>query len=132
MTEPIIYTAQQAAAVLQVSLRTIERLTATGELPCRRIGRLVRYTPDDINHLISGSWYEAMSEREMMSVPAVSVPTTFVWGDVDIAIGATAAYACAEYVTGEFDFRVLEGRGHWLPDEDPSAVIDAIKARVGA
>jgi len=91
------------------------------------------FVDDEGAALVAGMrWYEAMSEREMMSVPAVSVPTTFVWGDDDIAIGATAAYACAEYVTGEFDFRVLEGRGHWLPDEDPSAVIDAIKARVGA
>jgi pimeloyl-ACP methyl ester carboxylesterase len=72
-----------------------------------------------------------MSEREMMSVPSVSVPTTFVWGGEDIAIGATAAHACGQYVTGDFDFRILEGRGHWLPDEDPTAVIDAVLARVG-
>ena len=91
------------------------------------------FADDEGAALVAGMrWYEAMSEREMMSVPAVSVPTTFVWGDDDVAIGATAAHACAQYVTGEFDFRVLEGRGHWLPDEDPSAVIDAIKARVGA
>ena len=52
-TQPIIYTAQQVAEVLQVGLRTVERLTASGELPCRRIGRLVRYTPDDIQALIA-------------------------------------------------------------------------------
>ena len=87
---------------------------------------------DDGAALVAGMrWYGAMSEREMMSVPSVSVPTTFVWGDDDIAIGATAAHACSQYVTGEFDFRVLQGRGHWLPDEDPDAVIDAIMTRVG-
>jgi hypothetical protein len=25
---------------------------------------------------------------------------------------------------------VLNGRGHWLPDQDPDAVVDAILARV--
>lgn len=87
---------------------------------------------DDGAALVAGMrWYGAMSEREMMSVPSVSVPTTFVWGGEDIAIGATAAHACGQYVTGDFDFRILEGRGHWLPDEDPTAVIDAVLARVG-
>ena len=87
---------------------------------------------DDGAALIAGMyWYGAMSEQEMMAVPKVSVPTTFVWGDRDIAISSTAAYACSEHVTGEFEFRVLEGCGHWLPDEDPAAVIDAITTRVG-
>ena len=82
--------------------------------------------------LVAGMrWYGAMSEREMMGLPAVSVPTTFVWGDRDIAIGETAARSCSTYVTGDFDFRVLVDRGHWLPDEDPAAVIDAITSRVG-
>ena len=87
---------------------------------------------DDGAALTAGMyWYGAMSEQEMMAVPKVSVPTTFVWGDRDIAISSTAANACSEYVTGEFEFRVLDGRGHWLPDEDPAAVINAITLRVG-
>lgn len=76
-------------------------------------------------------WYEAMSEQEMMGLAPVTVPTTFLWGDQDIAIGATAAGACGQYVTGDFDFQVLQGRGHWLPDEDPAAVVDAVIRRVG-
>ena len=90
------------------------------------------FADDDGAALVAGMrWYEAMSEKEMMAVPPVQVPTTFVWGDQDIAIGSTAADACSQYVTGEFDFRVLEGRGHWLPDEDPEAVIEAVMTRVG-
>jgi pimeloyl-ACP methyl ester carboxylesterase len=87
---------------------------------------------DDGAALVAGMrWYGAMSEQEMIGLAPVTVPTTFLWGDEDIAIGTTAAHACAEFVTGDFDFQVLESRGHWLPDEDPQAVVDAVIRRVG-
>jgi pimeloyl-ACP methyl ester carboxylesterase len=73
-------------------------------------------------------WYAAMGH---MDTPHVRVPTTFVWGQDDIAIGAAAAHGCGAFCEGPFEFRPLEGRGHWLPDEDPDAVVDAILARVG-
>ena len=38
------------------------------------------------------NWYRAMPNDGW---PPVSVPTTFVWGDRDLAIGATAARSCA-------------------------------------
>ena len=76
-------------------------------------------------------WYAAMDDEGLASTPEVTVPTTFVWGSDDIAIGATAAHGCAQWCTGDYDFRELTGRGHWLPDQDPDAVVDAILARVG-
>ena len=66
-----------------------------------------------------------------MDTPDVHVPTTFVWGVDDVAIGEVAAHGCAQFCTGPYEMRALEGRGHWLPDEDPDAVVDAILARVG-
>jgi pimeloyl-ACP methyl ester carboxylesterase len=76
-------------------------------------------------------WYAAMALPGGAPTPKVEVPTTLVWGTDDIAIGETAAHGCAEYCLGEYEFRPLLGRGHWLPDEDPDAVVDAILARVG-
>ena len=76
-------------------------------------------------------WYAAMDDADLGSTPEVSTPTTFLWGTDDIAIGATAARGCGRWCVGEYEFRELEGRGHWLPDEDPDAVVDAILARVG-
>src|SRR4029450_6761609 len=35
--------------------------------------------------------------------PAVR-PTTFVWGDQDVAIGPTAAFGCGRWVTADFEF----------------------------
>jgi pimeloyl-ACP methyl ester carboxylesterase len=76
-------------------------------------------------------WYAAMDDADMRNVPEVTVPTMFVWGTDDIAIGATAARTCGQWCTGDYQLRELPGRGHWLPDEDPDAVVDAILARVG-
>src|SRR5689334_8460898 len=53
------------------------------------------------------NWYRAMSSD--IRVDPVEVPTTFVWSDGDVAIGRTAAQACAEYVTGDYRFVELPG-----------------------
>jgi len=76
-------------------------------------------------------WYAAMGHGSDRDTPPVAVPTTFVWGSDDVAIGATAAHGCAAYCTGPYEFRTLPGRSHWLPDEDPDAVVDAVLARAG-
>lgn len=76
-------------------------------------------------------WYAAMGGDAFKAIGPVEVPTTFVWGSDDVAIGAQAARGCGEFCHAEFEMRVLNGRGHWLPDEDPDAVVDAILARIG-
>lgn len=75
------------------------------------------------------SWYRAMS-NETMACPRVTVPTTFVWGDMDIAIGATAAKSCADQVTGDYRFVPLTDIGHWVADEVPDLLAEAILERV--
>lgn len=76
------------------------------------------------------NWYRAM-DRATTTCAAVSVPTTFVWGDADIAIGATAARACAAHVAGDYRFVPLAGVSHWIPDEAPEALSEAILDRIG-
>jgi pimeloyl-ACP methyl ester carboxylesterase len=44
------------------------------------------------------------------------VPTLYLWGDHDPALGRAAAEATAECVTGPYRFEVLEGTGHWIPE----------------
>lgn len=44
----IAYTSKEVASLLGVSINTIRRATDEGLLPCRRLGRLVRYTREDI------------------------------------------------------------------------------------
>ena len=44
----LAFTAKEAAALIGVSYNTIRRATEEGLLPCRRLGRLVRYTREDL------------------------------------------------------------------------------------
>ncbi|MFI6228966.1 alpha/beta fold hydrolase [Micromonospora echinospora] len=78
------------------------------------------------------NWYRAMSGRELVGTGPVSVPTTYVWSDRDVAIGRTAAEACAAYVTGPYRFVELTGVSHWIPDEAPGALAEAVLAQVEA
>ena len=84
-------------------------------------------TMDDATRLAGPlAWYRAMGGREFAAVPAVAVPTTFVWGTGDLAVGATAAHGCAALVTGPYRFVPLDGVSHWVPDAAPQAVVDAV------
>ncbi|MGC4863895.1 alpha/beta fold hydrolase [Micromonospora sp. DT53] len=77
------------------------------------------------------NWYRAMSRADLAGVGPVAVPTTYVWSDRDIAIGRTAAEACAANVTGDYRFVRLPGVSHWIPDAAPAPLAEAILARVG-
>jgi pimeloyl-ACP methyl ester carboxylesterase len=61
-------------------------------------------------------WYRSMSGRASAATPPSPVPTVYLWGDQDPALGRAAAEATAEHVTGPYTFGVLEGTGHWIPE----------------
>ncbi|EME23939.1 alpha/beta fold hydrolase [Rhodococcus triatomae] len=71
------------------------------------------------------NWYRAMDS--MGDVPPVDVPTTFVWGTEDIAICRAGVARCREFVTGDYTLNELAGASHWIPEEDPETVLDAIR-----
>ncbi|MCL7460745.1 alpha/beta fold hydrolase [Micromonospora sp. MSM11] len=76
------------------------------------------------------NWYRAMSRRDLAATGPVTVPTTYVWSGRDIAIGRTAAEACARHVRADYRFVELPRVSHWIPDEAPAALAEAILARV--
>ena len=43
-----LFTAEEVAQSLAISDTLVRQLTLAGEIPCRRIGRLVRYAPEDL------------------------------------------------------------------------------------
>ena len=65
-------------------------------------------------------------------VDDVTVPTTYVWSDGDIAIGRIAAEGCAEYVSGDYRFVELAGVSHWIPEQAPDELATAILDRVAS
>lgn len=59
-----LLTMRHVADRLNVSYRTVERLVASGQLPCKRVGTLVRIHPAD---------FRAYIERDKEAAPAPSV-----------------------------------------------------------
>ena len=47
-----LFTAEEVATALSVSTTLVRQLTIDGLIPCRRIGRLVRYAQEDIDAFI--------------------------------------------------------------------------------
>jgi pimeloyl-ACP methyl ester carboxylesterase len=61
------------------------------------------------------AWYRAATPFSLRA-PRVSVPTLYVWGSGDSALGPRAAIATGRWITGTYRFEVLAGAGHWLPE----------------
>ena len=76
-------------------------------------------------------WYRAMSAKASAAVPPCAVPTLYVWGDGDPAIGRDAAAATADHVTGPYRFEVLEGVGHWIPELAPDRFTSLLLEHLG-
>jgi len=61
------------------------------------------------------AWYRAATPFSLQA-PRVSVPTLYVWGSGDSALGPRAAITTGRWITGAYRFEVLAGAGHWLPE----------------
>ena len=77
------------------------------------------------------NWYRAMT-AELASAPRTVVPTTFVWGAHDQAIGRVPAEACGDFVDADYRFVELTEIGHWVPEQAPDELAAAILDRVRA
>jgi pimeloyl-ACP methyl ester carboxylesterase len=77
------------------------------------------------------AWYRTLpweQARPSVRVGRITVPTLYVWGDRDPALGRAAAEATAGFVRGRYRFEVLAGAGHWVPEtrgEDLAALVAA-------
>jgi pimeloyl-ACP methyl ester carboxylesterase len=77
------------------------------------------------------NWYRSLP----LSTPGdllrtVSVPTTLVWSDEDVACGEAQADRTAQYVTGPYELVKLHGVSHWIPEEAPAEFAAAILQRI--
>jgi len=78
-------------------------------------------------------WYRAMPFTDQRSLRTpVSVPTTLLWSDGDVAVTRIAIDRCAHHVTGPYELRVVEGLTHWLPSQAPDVVAEAVLSRIGS
>ena len=109
-------------------LRAMERLLTASGLPADRAQTYTAAMAEP--GVLTGAinWYRGIPFTTR-SFRRIRVPTTYVWGRHDPALGRYAAEATADYVTGPYTFLDLDA-GHWLPEREPEAVAEAILAQV--
>ncbi|GAB06647.1 alpha/beta fold hydrolase [Gordonia amarae] len=101
-------------------------------LPAESADRLY----DDI--IASGSlpgalnWYRALPfwSKEDIAPGTVRVPTTHVWSDGDFYLSRYGARHSGRWVDAPYEFRIIAGANHWLPEIHPAEIADAILDRV--
>jgi pimeloyl-ACP methyl ester carboxylesterase len=74
------------------------------------------------------NWYRVL--RYELTSPSirwrrVDVPTLYVWGERDPALGRAAAEATEQFVSGPYRFEVLDA-GHWIPERRPAELAERV------
>ncbi|AWB87924.1 alpha/beta fold hydrolase [Mycetocola zhujimingii] len=77
------------------------------------------------------NWYRGMwlPDRGAPRARTVTVPTTYVWGNGDQALGRRAAELSQSFVRARYQFLEIE-ENHWLPENAPGVVARQIIADV--
>ena len=76
-------------------------------------------------------WYRAVPLGDPRPMTQrVSVPTTLVWSDGDVAVARQGAELSGQWVDAPYRFEVLEGVSHWIPTHAPEALAAAVLDRV--
>ncbi|MEE6271835.1 alpha/beta fold hydrolase [Georgenia sp. MJ206] len=74
-------------------------------------------------------WYRALPLSRLANAP-VAVPTTYVWGRADFALGRCAAELTEEEVAAPYRFVEVDA-GHWLPETQAALVAEVVLDQVG-
>lgn len=78
-------------------------------------------------------WYRALPlNAPTWGRTRVTVPTTYVWSDRDVALGRWAAEHTGDWVDADYRFVELTGVSHWVPRQAPGPLAEAIIERVGS
>ncbi len=100
-----------------------------GHIPADRLDRNIERLTKPGALTATLNWYRAALAGD---APDVSVPTLFIWGSDDIALGERAALATADCVRGPYRFERLDGISHWIADEVPDRVLALVGEHLAA
>jgi pimeloyl-ACP methyl ester carboxylesterase len=78
------------------------------------------------------NWYRALPDDLSYPAGRIAVPTLYVWGSEDRALGREAALLTRGFVDGPYRFEILEGASHWLPEEAPDRIIPLLLDHLAA
>jgi pimeloyl-ACP methyl ester carboxylesterase len=108
--------------------RTLGRALSDSGLPDTYVAQYVAamQAPGTLTGALN--WYRGMPFSAREPVGPVDVPTTYIWGRHDFALGRVAAERTARHVRAAYEFVELDA-GHWLPEVEPVAVAEAIIRR---
>jgi pimeloyl-ACP methyl ester carboxylesterase len=120
-----VFRAKQGAIAIRLLRHTGLPLPYAERYAHRLLG-----TPDALDGAIS--WYRAFPLAPSLSLAtaSVSTPTMYIWSSDDSVVSRVGADQTNRYVTGPYDFRVLEGVSHWIPEEAPVELADLIASHV--
>ena len=76
------------------------------------------------------NWYRTMRVKDAPGAGRVGVPSLYVWSDGDTALGRGAADRTRAFVDGDYTFVELSGVSHWIPDERPDELAEAVLAHL--
>lgn len=103
---------------------TFLRSLYQGRVPNRHVDAYVRRLSEPGVLSTALNYYRA--DRPDAAVGKIQIPTLYVWGTEDVALGSTAAHATEKWVSGPYSFHALQGISHWVPDEAPEVLTSLI------
>lgn len=86
-------------------------------------------TPEALGAALN--WYRAMSLSDVDGLGPIDVPTLYVWGTDDVALGPEVALATADHVAGPYTVVSAEC-DHWLPEHAAPIVNSALLEHLGS
>lgn len=106
----------------------LERLYRRTGMPADRARTYAARFPDAASLTGPLGWYRSIPLHRTRTGRS-RVPTTYVWGTSDAALGGVAARRTAHYVASDYRF-VEAAAGHWLPETHPHLVAGEILRRL--
>ncbi|MDI2129759.1 alpha/beta fold hydrolase [Yinghuangia seranimata] len=101
-------------------------------LPDEAVAEYVALFTDPATLTAALNWYRSIEPKSLHEAGPIDLPTLFVWGEDDWALGRNAAERTAEFVRGPYRFVPLAGVGHWLPELAADELTDALLAHLAA
>lgn len=111
--------------------RSLRKMLTDTRLPAPHVERYVKAMAEPGALTGAMNWYRGIPFSARPPVGDVTVPTTYVWGRHDVALGRAAAERTRAHVRALYRFEELPA-GHWLPESNPHEVAEAILERAGS
>jgi pimeloyl-ACP methyl ester carboxylesterase len=85
-------------------------------IPRQRVEQYVRQLSEPGALTAALNWYRANTFDSGTYAP-VTIPTMYLWGTEDDTVGPEAAQNTSDWATGAYRFEVMNGIGHFVPEE---------------